>query len=157
MQKKLVRSGILLLTCLSVFAACSSMGERDDARRGDDISAAEARGGSEAPSVVKLVQVSDIPLPRESDIDEANSLVIGGGDRWLGRLVLKVKTNAAETYNYYFNGMPRLGWTRISAVQSKVSTITFSKGDRIATLQIAGGMGGVVVTVVVSTRESEGN
>lgn len=157
MLQRVIYSRFLIVMAIMSLSACSMMGERESASRGDDMSSADAKLGNEAPSVVKLVQVSDIPLPRDSDIDEANSLVIGGGDRWLGRLVLKVKTNAAETYNYYFNGMPRLGWSRISAVQSKISTITFAKGDRIATLQIAGGMGGVVVTVVVSTREAEGN
>jgi hypothetical protein len=111
---------------------------------------------STAAGPVRLVQVTDIPMPRDSKVDEDASLVIGGGDRWLGRLVFKVRTNGAETYNYYFNGMVRLGWTRVTAVQSKVSSLVFSRGDRVVNLQIKGGLGGSTVTVIASTRELEG-
>ena len=112
---------------------------------------------STATASVRLVQVTDIPMPRDSKVDEDASLVIGGGDRWLGRLVFKVRTNGAETYNYYFNGMVRLGWVRVTAVQSKVSSLVFSRGDRVVNLQIKGGLGGSTVTVIASTREIEGS
>lgn len=107
-------------------------------------------------SGVRLVQVTDVPMPRDSKVDEEASLVIGGGNRWLGRLVLKVRTNAAETYNYYYNGMVRLGWTRMSAIQSKVSMLVFTQGERVASVQIKGGLGGSTVTFVVTTRDMEG-
>ena len=51
--------------------------------------------------------------------------------------------------------MPRLGWKTLSAVQSKVSALTFTNGDRVANLQIEGGVGGSTVTVVVSMQQIE--
>lgn len=116
--------------------------------------AAPQAGTSE--SGVRLVQVTDVPMPRDSKVDEDASMVIGGGNRWLGRLVLRVRTNAAETYNYYYNGMVRLGWTRMSAIQSKVSMLVFTQGERVASVQIKGGLGGSTVTLVVTTRDMEG-
>ena len=126
---------------------------------GTDVATTTAVSGTDATmsgTATRVVQVTDIPMPRDSKVDEDASLVIGGGDRWLGRLVFKVKTNGAETYGYYFNGMVRLGWTRVTAVQSKISTLVFTQGDRVASLQIKGGLGGSTVTAIVTVREKEG-
>ncbi len=138
--------------CLSLLAGCATT---TPATVTEEPAATPAEGGTVTATVLKPVQVSDIPLPRESRVDEAASLVMGSGDRWVGRLVLRVKTNAAETYGYYFNGMPRLGWKTLSAVQSKVSALTFTNGERVANLQIEGGVGGSTVTVVVSMQQIE--
>ena len=143
---------VTILLGVSLLAACAST---TPATVADEPAATPSEGGAVTPTALKPVQVSDIPLPRESRVDESASLVIGSGDRWVGRLVLRVKTNAAETYGYYFNGMPRLGWKILSAVQSKVSALTFTNGDRVANLQIEGGVGGSTVTVVVSMQQIE--
>jgi hypothetical protein len=37
-----------------------------------------------------------------------------------------------------------------------VSSLVFSRGDRVVNLQIKGGLGGSTVTVIASTRELEG-
>lgn len=146
---------LLTALCLAVSSGCTSQSALSD-NPVNPVSTSETTATASAATSVKPVQVSDIPLPRDSKIDEAESLVIGSDNRWLGRLVVRVRTNAAETYSYYFNGMPRLGWTRMTAVQGKVSNLTFSSGDRIASMQISGGLGGSTVTIFVSTREIEG-
>ena len=93
-----IRSRFLFAATLlgvSLLAACAST---TPATVADEPAATPSEGGTVTPTALKPVQVSDIPLPRESRLDEAASLVIGSGDRWVGRLVLRVKTNAAETY-----------------------------------------------------------
>ena len=137
--------------CIAAVAGCTSQRSLSETT-GDTPDAASEEG----KTGVKLVQITDVPLPRDSKIDEQESFIIGGGNRWLGRLVVKVRTDPAETYSYYFNGMPRLGWSRLTAVQGKVSSLTFTSGDRVANLQITGGVGGTTVTVFVSTHEIEG-
>ena len=142
---------VAVALCVLSLTGCSTT----NSASADEPAGARTDGGSSAAAAAKLTQISDIPIPREARIDEAASLIIGSGDRWLGRVVIRVKTNATETYNYYFNGMPRLGWTTLSAVQSKVSSLTLTSGDRVANVQIEGGVGGATVTVVVSTRQLE--
>jgi predicted small secreted protein len=137
--------------CALVLAGCGTI----NTVATDDDAAAGNGDGASAVAAIKLTQITDIPIPREARVDETASLILGSGDRWLGRVVIRVKTNSTETYNYYFSGMPRLGWTTLAAVQSKVSTLTFTSGDRVANLQIEGGVGGATVTVVVSTRQLE--
>lgn len=146
---------LLTALCLTALPGCTSQSSLSESQA-NSASTSETTATASATPSVKPVQVSDIPLPRDSKINETESLVIGSDNRWLGRLVVRVRTNAAETYSYYFNGMPRLGWTRMTAVQGKVSNLTFSSGDRVASVQISGGLGGATVTIFVSTREIEG-
>ncbi len=140
-----------VVLCIAAVAGCTSQRSVSDTAGDTGGTASE-----EGKTSVKLVQVTDVPLPRDSKIDEQESFIIGGGSRWLGRLVVKVRTDAAETYSYYFNGMPRLGWSRMTAVQGKVSSLTFTNGDRVANVQITGGVSGTTVTVFVLNREIEG-
>lgn len=143
----------IMAVSIAALAGCTSQALTETTAT---TTAVESPASTEAAPSVKPVQVTDIPLPRDSRIEQSESLVIGSGNRWLGRLVVKVRTDAAETYSYYFNGMPRLGWARMTAVQGKVSSLTFTNGDRVANLQITGGVGGATVTIFVSTREIEG-
>lgn len=133
-------------------AACATSSPPKAADAGPEGSAAAA-----AVEQAKVLQITDIPLPRDGKVNGDASLVIGTNDRWLGRVVLKSGMTSVEAYNHFFLGMPRAGWTLLSAVQGKVSILTYTSGDRIATVQIEGGAmgGGATATIVVSPRQSE--
>ena len=133
-------------------AACATSSPPKAADGGPEGSAAAA-----AVEQAKVLQITDIPLPRDAKVNGDASLVIGTNDRWLGRVVLKSGMTSVEAYNHFFLGMPRAGWTLLSAVQGKVSILTYTNGDRIATVQIEGGAmgGGATATIVVSPRQSE--
>ena len=133
-------------------AACATSSPPKAADAGPEGSAAAA-----AVEQAKVLQITDIPLPRDAKVNGDASLVIGTNDRWLGRVVLKSGMTSVEAYNHFFLGMPRAGWTLLSAVQGKVSILTYTNGDRIATVQIEGGAmgGGATATIVVSPRQSE--
>lgn len=103
----------------------------------------------------KVLQITDIPLPQDSKINSDASFVIGADDRWLGRVVLRSPLTTAETYGHFFSGMPSKGWTLLSAVQGKVSSLVFSHDTRIATIQVEGVTlaPGATVTIVVTPRQ----
>jgi hypothetical protein len=145
-------SPIALVASLSL-AACATSSTPKAADAGPEGSAAAAAAVEQA----KVLQITDVPLPRDAKVNGDASLVIGTNDRWLGRVVLKTGMTSVEAYNHFFLGMPRAGWTLLSAVQGKVSILTYTNGDRIATVQVEGGAmgGGAATTIVVSPRQSE--
>ena len=50
--------------------------------------------------------------------------------------------------------MPSFGWELITVVQGKTSNLTFSKADRIASIQIESGtLTGSIVTIIMSPRQ----
>lgn len=133
--------------------ACAASAPPKAAEAGAD----GAAGAAAAVEQAKVLQITDIPLPRDAKVNGDASLVIGTNDRWLGRVVLKTGMTAVEAYNHFFLGMPRAGWSLLSAVQGKISILTYTSGDRIATVQVEGGAmgGGASATIVVSPRQSE--
>lgn len=114
---------------------------------------AERKPTQEAPNVL---QVSDVSIPPGSKLDAENSLIIGTGDRWLGRIVVKTDQTPVQAFNHIYNGMPGYGWTLVTAVQAKISNMTYLRGERVASIQIEpSSLGGAQVAVTVSARQSQ--
>ena len=102
----------------------------------------------------KFQPLTDIPIPGGAKLDTDPSLILGPPDHWIGRAVLKVGMPANDTTVFYQNQMPSFGWELITVVQGKVSNLTFSKADRIASMQIEGAsFGSSTVTIIMSPRQ----
>lgn len=107
---------------------------------------------AEAPNVL---QVSDVSIPPGSKLDAENSLIIGTGDRWVGRIVLKTDLSPVQVFNHIYGGMPSHGWSLVTAVQAKVSNMTYLRGERVASIQIESSMSGSQVSITVSARQGQ--
>lgn len=107
---------------------------------------AAAQGGDPndaAAQVSTFTQFNDIPIPAEADLNLDNSLVLGTEDGWIGRIALDVGYGMTEMYTFYEREMPKFGWEQLTTVRSRISTMTYRRGTRVATItlqsQIAGG------------------
>jgi len=111
--------------------------------------AAPAPDQSEA--VTHFTQFNDIPVPANADIDLEESLVLGTEDGWIGRLALDVGYEMIEMYGFYQTEMPKFGWEQLTTVRSKVSTMTYRRGNRVSTITlIPGGVSGTEVDFTVA-------
>lgn len=111
----------------------------------------EQKAGAELPNAL---QVSDIPIPNGAKFDSDSSLIIGTSDGWLGRLVIKTDLASVQAFNHYHSGMPPFGWGLVTAVQARISTLTYMRGERVASIQIEpSSMSGSTVSITVSTRQ----
>jgi hypothetical protein len=115
---------------------------------------ASSRPNSEgAVSEPSFAQFSDVPVPTGAKMDLQRSLVLGERDAWIGRLVMTVSANASRTYDFYFSEMPRFSWSPITTVRAGTSILTYSRGSRIATIQISGRtLGGSDISMTVSPK-----
>ncbi len=85
------------------------------------------------------------------DIDR--SLILGARDEWIGRLAMTATGNTTATYDFFLAEMPKFGWQEVTTVRSEVSVLTYTRGDRVATVQILGRtLGGSQIDVTVSPR-----
>lgn len=106
-----------------------------------------------APS--NALPISDIPIPAGAKMDTENSLIMGAQDRWLGRIVIKTDISPTQTYNHFYNGMSAFGWGSVTAVQARISTLTYLRGERVASIQIEPStLGGATVSITVSPRQA---
>lgn len=98
----------------------------------------------------ELTAFEDIPADADTKLDPENSIIISEGDQWLGRLSLNNSMSPFQTFEYYRQNMPQLGWNLIASVKSQNSVLTYIKGHRVATVQITGSQFGdshIIITV----------
>jgi hypothetical protein len=113
-----------------------------------------------SPSEVQEIQsqlLGDMPLPAASKMIGSDSLIIGRGDNWVGRVVLSGVQTPTEIYAFFQAEYPQVGWTTLSAVKSKASILVFTKGDRTATIEVnEGSFGGpkTIITITASPKNA---
>ena len=98
--------------------------------------------------------VTDIPIPSGATLDNEKSLILSGFDRWTGRLVMRVGLSPGNAFAYYQNEMPSFQWEPVTSIRSGISVLTFTRGQRAATVQIEDRtFGGSLVTVTMAPRQ----
>ncbi len=97
----------------------------------------------------------DVPLPPGATIRQQETLVMGAGNTWLGRMSLSVSGEPQSVFAYFRDGLPGSGWTLTSSSFAKLSLLTFTKADRVANVQIQNssfGNNDVLITVAPMVR-----
>ena len=132
----------VLLTALAT-AGCANMG---GTAVGNDSTVTEATSK----------QLSgDVTLPPGAVIKQQDTLVMSAANTWMGRISLNVAGEPQAVFAYFRDGMPTTGWTLTSSSFSKASLLTFTKAERVATVQMqATNFGGndVLITVAPAVR-----
>lgn len=134
---------LLVLSTALVTLACSSMGSTP---LGNDSTVTEATAKQLG---------GDVPLPPGAVIKQQDTLVMGSGNTWMGRLSLTVSGEPQSVFAYFRDSLPGAGWTLTSSSFSKLSLLTFTKAERVATVQMQGtNFGGneVLITVAPAAR-----
>ncbi len=134
-----MRSRFLLpLATALLLAACSS----------GSSSSGDSSSGVAAPS---FSQFSDIPVPEGARLDRHNTLLLGQGDNWMGRLDYTLRwSSAPELFDFYKAQMPNYKWQEISSVRAAISIMTYQRNGRIATVQIEDTTLGAEVIITMS-------
>ena len=118
------------------------------------VSIAPATGAS-GPSEtrVSFARFPDLPLPGDAEINLDRTLIFGGNDTWIGRLVINASGNPNEIFDFFKQNLDGYGWQEITSVRAAVSVLTYTRQERVATIQIQGRtLRGSEVTITVSPR-----
>lgn len=140
-----LKLSVSLLFLSTLLCACASSGD-------------SATGTPAEVQETQAQLLGDMPLPAASKIIGSDSLIIGRGDNWVGRVVLSGVQTPTDIYAFFQAEYPRAGWTTVSAVKSKTSILVFTKGDRTATVELAeGGFTGPKTTIVITSSPKNAN
>ena len=94
-------------------------------------------------------------LPAGTVIRADQSLIIGSGDNWVGRVVLDVGRDLDAAYAFFLDNYPAQGWTVVSAIRGKTSLMVLTRGERTATLEMQdGGILGSTVVMTVAPKNA---
>lgn len=144
MNLVLISRAIIAATLLAFLGACASSGDSPTG----------------TPNEVQEIQtqlLGDMPLPAASKIIGSDSLIIGRGDNWVGRVVLSGVQSPTDIYAFFQSEYPKAGWTTVSAVKSKTSILVFTKGDRTSTIELnEGSFAGpkTLITITASPKNA---
>lgn len=112
-----------------------------------------ASTSEEASAMHKLAGLTDLPLPRGYSLDAKETVVLGEADRWTGKIVYDINSNADDMLEYIRREMPGFGWQELSVFRANVSVLTFQRQGRVATVQIRRGrLYGSEVEMVVAPQ-----
>ena len=115
-------------------------------------------GTSSEVQEIQSQLLGDMPLPAAAKIIGSDSLIIGRGDNWVGRVVLSGVQTPTDIYAFFQSEYPRVGWTTISAVKSKTSILVFTKGDRTATVELnEGSLSGPKTVITITSSPKNAN
>ncbi len=99
--------------------------------------------------------LGQLPLPPGAAIRAEQSLIIGAGDNWVGRVVLDVGRDFDAAYRFFLETYPAQGWTVVSAVRGKNSFLVMTRQERTATFErVDGGMMGSSVSLTMAPRNA---
>lgn len=142
-----LKSHMLVLAALVAMTACTQGTKLQPTQSGS----ADGKSGIEQ----NFSLLTDIPIPPDSTLDVERSLILGDLDRWTGRIVMNVGQGPTPTFALYQTQMPNFGWDPIMSVQAGISVLSFTRGERAATVQIESRtLGGSTTTITVAPRQS---
>ena len=142
---KTLKLSTFALFFAALLGACASSGD-------------SPTGTSQEVQEIQTQLLGDMPLPAASKIIGAESLIIGRGDNWVGRVVLSGVQTPTDIYAFFQSEYPRAGWTTVSAVKSKTSILVFTKGDRTATVELnEGSMTGPKTLITITSSPKNAN
>lgn len=145
----MIRLAIALLPVLILLNACNS---------GPELAASQEPISVDGEESAAFQPITDIPIPQGARLDKEVSLILGGQDKWTGRIVLKIGESPADAFARYTQKMPHFGWRPITSVQAESSVLTFSQNGRIATITIEGrSISGSTVSITMSPRHIVNN
>ncbi|MGV1044694.1 hypothetical protein [Limnohabitans sp.] len=83
--------------------------------------------------------LGQLSLPPGARLLSDQSLIIGSGDNWVGRVVLDVGRNPDTAYGFFLESYPPQGWAVVSAVRGKTSLLVLTRQERTATVELIDG------------------
>lgn len=118
----------MLAVALLGVAGCSSVWDSSASKTSDN-----TKTGSGPPT-----QIAGVALPEGYSLDSNRTIVLGEGDRWIGRLSYSVNSSADAMFDFVRREMANYGWTEVAVVRAETSQLTFlsSGGDRVASVLI---------------------
>jgi len=98
--------------------------------------------------------INNNQLPAGAKINHGQSLIMGAGDNWVGRVVMELSQSPNATYNFFLDQYPAQGWTLVTAVRGKTSLLVFTKADRTASVEMVEGAFGATQTTLTVTPKT---
>ena len=135
-------------------AAAAAAAVTDQPEVATAVAAGDQDAATERP---KFEQFEDVPVPQNARLDLERSLILGSRDGWIGRLVYGAPFSMTQMFVFFEQEMLRFGWQPLTAVRAAISTLSFQRGNRIATIVLERRItGGATVSMTMAPAAVSG-
>lgn len=121
---------LAVLACIFSLLACTNIGSNLPWNSSQNFDVSNQ-------SIAELL--GDMPIPNGARINNENTMIIGKGAGWVGRVYLAGLQSPNEIYAFFLTDFPKAGWTIVSATKAKTSIVVFIKDDRTCTIEVSEG------------------
>ena len=83
-----------------------------------------------------MLKVPQFPVPPQAKVVLADTVIIGDDEDWSGQVFLEVPYTVIQITQYYRAEMPKNGWIETAIVRSRRTSISYTRGNRVATLRL---------------------
>lgn len=94
---------------------------------------------TESASKLNPAMMAEFPLPKDTRVLTQNSLILGEGDAWVGRLELYAPLSPSDAVTFFIERYAQVGWTLLSSTKSKNSMVIFTNNKKTAAVEISEG------------------
>ncbi len=85
-----------------------------------------------------LTRVSDIPFLQNSKIHIEESIILGEGESWTGQLLITVKENKRDVFNFYAKNLGDYGWKEQTTIRGNTSILNYiGNENRVAIITVS--------------------
>lgn len=95
----------------------------------------ESRYQSDTKLIIEYL-LYDFPLPETTEIKRDQTVVMGTGANWAGRINIHDEMTPAQLLKYFSSNVVENGWSLSASTVSDQIILVFSKDQRIATVEI---------------------
>ena len=121
---------ILALVAISITTACTTTTPVSS-----NSSFSTADGSDAIPP--SFAQFPDAPFPEKTLMNLDKTKVLGSGENWMGSIVFTAPYNPSAMFDFYMAELPKFSWGQIAVVRSKISHMTYKRGDRVIQILIS--------------------
>ena len=86
---------------------------------------------------ITITRIKDIPFLPNSKINIEKSLIMGEGQSWTGQLLVEVKENKRDVFNFYVKNLGDYSWKEQTTIRGDTSVLTYlGEQNRVAIITI---------------------
>jgi hypothetical protein len=131
--RRLVLAGVLASLC----AGCWTTNGQAQNMTGQP-SGSDSLGSDPGPDVPPdILRIPQFPVPPNSTVVLGDTVIIGDDEDWSGQVFLTAPYTVLQITQFYRAEMPKVGWAETAIVRSRRTSISYTRGNRVATLRLA--------------------
>jgi hypothetical protein len=151
-RKSITLSVIFSAVALSLITGCA---QTVSIMPGTQTFAQDGTVSTDAPSP-GYTQFPDLPFPGNAKMNIDRTFIVGSGESWFGQTIIEVSSSANTSFDFYIQNLSAYGWKELSSVRAITSVLTYTRANRVLTIQInKTRAGNSEILVTVSPRNDD--